>query len=81
MKTKKQRLVWKCDSRNNKIIELELKKKAEALLMYARKKNIGHLSLTVIGDDYATICAKPYSRSNDYVVDAYAFIEEKVSNE
>lgn len=74
MKTKKAKLVWKGDSRNNKLCELELKKKAKALLDYVIKNKIGHLSLTVIGDDYVTVCAKPNSRSKDYIVDAYAFL-------
>ena len=75
MKAKKRRLAWSSKSQN-KLIELELKKKAKALLDYAIKNKIGHLSLTVIGDDYVTICAKPNSRSDDYIVDAHAFMKE-----
>ena len=74
MKTKKPRLVWSCKSQN-KLVEIELKRKAKALLEYSIKNKIGHLSLTVIGDDYVTICAKPNSRADEYIVDAHAFMK------
>lgn len=77
MKAKKEELLWRCDPANDKKIEAELKKKGKALLDYAIKHKIGHLSMTVIGDDYVTVCAKPNSRSDEYTVDAHAFMVTK----
>lgn len=74
MKNKKTGLLWRCDPANNKVVENELKKRGKALLDYARKTGIRHISLFIIGDDYISICAKPESRSDDYIVDAHAFL-------
>ena len=73
-KNKKGTLSWRCDPANDKKVEAELKKRGKALLEYAAKNGIGYLSLTAIGDDYVTVCAKPDSRSDTYIVDAHAFM-------
>lgn len=79
--SQRRSFIWHGSEQDNKLISMTLKKRARALADFAIKHNIGYVSITTIDTDYTRICAKPDSKSNKYIVDAYAFIKENATNE